>query len=451
MQDLTTGSLSRHLLKTTSMMLVGMTLQTLYVLVDLYWVGHLGTAAVTAAGIGGNVAFIVLAASQALGVGTTSLIAQAAGRRDHDEATHVYGQSQLLAFVVGALFFVAATALRDSYVNQLAADAETGALAHDFLMWFIPAMALQFPLVSMGSALRGTGRFGPGMWVQGVAVVLNMILSPVFMFGWGPASPMGIAGAALGTFVSVAAGTLAMACYFLPHGAYLRFAAVRWKLDLSRWRAILRIGIPAGAEFAFLAIYIVVVYSVTRPFGAAAQAGFGIGMRILQSGFLPVVALGFAVGPVAGQNFGAGKIDRVRATFYDAARMAAGAMVIFALVAHFAPGPLLRPFTSDPGVIATGTDYLRITSWSFALSGVIFVVSSLFQAIGNSVPPLIASAARTTTMIALLVVLADADGFKLKWIWWLSVLTILLQLGLNLWFLKREYRGRLALPPSGTA
>jgi putative MATE family efflux protein len=451
MQDLTTGSLSRHLLSTTSMMLVGMTLQTLYVLVDLYWVGHLGTAAVTAAGIGGNVAFIVLAASQALGVGTTSLIAQAAGRQDHHEATHVYGQSQLLAFVVGALFFIAATAAADRYVTQLAADAETAGLTHDFLRWFIPAMALQFPLVSMGSALRGTGRFGPGMWVQGGAVVLNMILSPVLIFGWGPASPLGIAGAAMGTFLAIAAGTIAMACYFLPRDAYLRFAAVRWTLDLPRWRAILKIGLPAGAEFAFLAAYIVVVYSVTRPFGAEAQAGFGIGMRILQSGFLPVVALGFAVGPVAGQNFGAGKIDRVRATFYDAARMAAGVMVIFALVAHFAPMPLLRPFSSDEGVLAMGAQYLQITSWSFAASGVIFVVSSLFQAIGNSVPPLIASATRTTLMIVLLLLLADADGFKMAWIWWLSVISVLLQLGLNLWFLKREYRNRLAWPPGGTA
>ena len=451
MKDLTTGSLPGHLLKTTSMMLVGMALQTLYVLVDLYWVGHVGTAAVTAAGIGGNVAFIVLAASQALGVGTTSLIAQAAGRKDHDEATHVYGQSQLLAFVVGGLFFAVSTALRDSYVSQMAADAETAGLAHDFLMWFIPAMALQFPLVSMGSALRGTGRFGPGMWVQGGAVAVNMILSPILMFGWGLGAPMGIAGAALGTFVSVAAGTIAMACYFLPRDAYLRFAAVRWKVDLSRWRAILRIGIPAGSEFAFLASYIVVVYSVTRPFGAAAQAGFGIGMRILQSAFLPVVALGFAVGPVAGQNFGAGKIDRVRATFTHASRIAAGAMLIFALVVQFSPMPLLRPFSSDEGVLATGAEYLQTTSWSFVASGIIFVVSSFFQALGNSVPPLIASATRTAIMIVLLLLLSNADGFRLAWIWWLSVATILLQLGLNLWFLKREYRTRLALPPMGTA
>jgi Na+-driven multidrug efflux pump len=97
MQDLTTGPISRHLLRTTAMMLVGMVMQTLYVLVDLYWVGHLGTEAIAAAGVGGNLTFLVLAGSQALGVGTTSLIAQAVGRKHHDEAVHVYGQSQLLA------------------------------------------------------------------------------------------------------------------------------------------------------------------------------------------------------------------------------------------------------------------------------------------------------------------------------------------------------------------
>jgi putative MATE family efflux protein len=340
------------------------------------------------------------------------------------------------------------TATRDNDVNQRAADATTAALAHDFLVWFLPAMALQFLLVSMGSALRGTGRFGPGMSVQAGSVALNMILSPIFMFGWGPGEPMGIAGAALGTFVSVAVGTIAMAGYFLPSTAYLRFAAVKWKLDLSRWFAILKIGIPAGAEFAFLAAYVVVVYSVTRPFGAAAQAGFGIGMRILQSGFLPVVALGFSVGPVAGQNFGAGKIDRVRATFYDAARMAAGAMLIFALFAHFNPTPLLRPFSSDPVVLAAGAEYLRTTSWSFVASGLIFVVSSFFQGLGNSVPPLIASATRTVVMIVTLIVISRWQGFSMAWIWWLSVATILIQLSMNLWFLRREYRGRLALPIS---
>jgi Na+-driven multidrug efflux pump len=283
------------------------------------------------------------------------------------------------------------------------------------------------------------------MWVQGGSVALNMILSPIFMFGWGPWEPMGIAGAAMGTFVAVAAASVAMAAYFLPTNAYLRLSDVRWTPDFARWRAILKIGIPAGAEFAFLAAYVMVVFAVTRPFGAAAQAGFGIGMRVLQSGFLPVVALGFAVGPVAGQNFGAGKVDRVRATFRDAAGMAAGAMFVFALVAHFFPAPLINPFSSDPLVIATGVAYLRIVSWSFVASGVTFVISSLFQALGNSVPPLIAAAVRTTLQVGPLLVMARLPKFGLTWIWWLSVAAVTIQVALNLWFLRREFRTRLAV------
>ena len=155
MKDLTTGSLSRHLLNTTAMMLVGMVLQTLYVLVDLYWVGHLGTTAVTAAGIGGNVAFIVLAATQALGVGTTSLIAQAAGRKDPLEATHVFGQSQLMAVFIGTAFFLVSLVARDSYVTLLAADAATAAMAHEFLRFFLPRRAAPIETSGNWSAIAG--------------------------------------------------------------------------------------------------------------------------------------------------------------------------------------------------------------------------------------------------------------------------------------------------------
>ena len=107
MQDLTTGSLTGHLLKTTSFMLVSMVFQTLYVLIDLYWVGRLGTDAVAAVGLSGNLMFIVLAATQMLGVGTTTLVSHAAGARDSARANLVFNQSQVLSLVVGVLCFCA--------------------------------------------------------------------------------------------------------------------------------------------------------------------------------------------------------------------------------------------------------------------------------------------------------------------------------------------------------
>jgi putative MATE family efflux protein len=425
-------------------MLVGMVLQTLYVLVDLYWVGRLGTEAVAAVGVGGNVTFIVLAASQALGIGTTTLIAQAVGRKDQADAQATFAQSVLLSSVCAVFFLAITWTTRGAYVSALASDPATAALAHDFLDWFLPAMALQFGLVGMGAALRGTGRFQPGMYVHAATVVVNLALAPVLVFGWGPIPALGVAGTSLATFISVVVGMLALVAYFVRWDGYLRVSTLTLRPDVSRWMAMLRIGVPAGTEFVLLACYLLVVYAVTRPFGAAAQAGFSIGMRVLQSGFLPVVALGMAVGPVAGQNFGAGHHHRVRATFRDAAGLAGGGMLIFSLVAHFAPEVLLAPFSDDPLVLVTGAEYLRIVSWSFVGSGLIFVTASLFQAIGNSVPPLIASGARTTLTIGGVLLMTRMPGFALRWVWWVSVAAVAVQVALNLWFLRREFRGRLA-------
>src|SRR3954469_19795413 len=184
MQDLTSGPLIRHLLKTTSFMLVTMIFQTLYFLIDLYWVGRLGTHAVAAVGIAGNLTFIVLALTQMLGVGTTTVISHAIGRKDHLEAHRLFNQSQVLAMTTGAIFFVIGMAGRSWYARAMGADPETSALAAAYLLWFIPAMGLQFALVAMGAALRGVGNFKPGMVVGTVTVIINMILAPFLIFGW---------------------------------------------------------------------------------------------------------------------------------------------------------------------------------------------------------------------------------------------------------------------------
>jgi putative MATE family efflux protein len=442
-QDLTTGSLTGHLLKTTSYMLVSMVFQTLYVLIDLYWVGRLGTDAVAAVGLSGNLMFIVLAATQMLGVGTTTLVAHACGARDQARANLIFNQSQILSLVVGGIFLVAAMATRDVYASSLSADEATRRLTAEYLLWFIPALALQFGLIAMGSALRGTGNFRPGMVVQTATVILNIVLAPVLIFGWGTGIALGVAGAALATLIAIAIGVVWMILYFLPADAYLRFSFHDWTPRLALWRDMLKIGLPAGAEFAFMAVYLMLVYAVSRPFGAAAQAGFGIGMRIIQACFLPVVALGFAVSPVAGQNFGARQPERVRQTFRTGAALAAAAMLVLAAVVWIAAGPMVGVFSSDPQVIAVGEEYLHIIAFNFVASGIVFVSSSMFQAMGNTIPSLITSAARIVIVAVPVLMLAQAPGFSLRWIWYISASAVGVQLAMNLWLLQREFRLRL--------
>jgi putative MATE family efflux protein len=444
MHDLTKGSIARSLLQTASFMLVGMVFQTAYFLVDLYFVGKLGKTAVAAVSLSGNLMFLVLALTQMLGVGTTALIAHATGRKDRADARLIFNQAQVLSMVVGVAFFVIMMALLGRFARGQSADPETARLAAEYLTWFIPSLAAQFAMVATASALRGIGDFKPGMIVQSATVVLNIVLAPTLMFGWGTGRPMGVAGTALASFVSVVVGVVALVWYVVRRPGYLELARSEWRPRLALWGRMLKIGLPAGAEFALMGAYMFAVYAITRGFGAAAQAGFGIGLRLIQAGFMPVVALGFSVSPVAGQNFGARLPDRVRGTFRVAAVMAVAAMAALFVICRLWPEALVRIFNDDPGVVAVGAEYLVIVAWNFIPSGIVFVSSSMFQAMGNTVPPLVSSFVRTCMATIPAVALSHTAGFSLRWIWYIAAISVLLHMTLNLLFLRREYRRKLS-------
>ncbi|HEX5870415.1 MAG TPA: MATE family efflux transporter [Longimicrobium sp.] len=447
MKDLTTGPVSRHLLATTGFMLVMMVFQTLYFLIDLYWVGRLGTAAVAGVSIAGQLSFIVLALGQMLGVGATTLISHASGRRDAEEAGHLFNQALGLSLATALLFLVVGLAGLDAYTRSMAADAATAQAARAYLAWFIPAMALQFPLGVMSAALRGTGQFRAPMIVSTVSVTANMVLAPFLIFGWGTGRPLGVAGAAISSLVSIVIALAWLSAYFVGPAAWLRFSRADVWPRLAAWRRLLGIGLPAGFEFAMMALYQAVVYTLARPFGAAEQAGFGIGMRVIQATFMPVVALGFAVAPVAGQNVGARIPERVRAVFRDAAVMATGAMLVLTVAVHLWARGMVQFFSADPAVVQAGTVYLQIISWNFVASGMVFVASSMFHALGNTIPSLLASTLRMAIVIVPSILLSRLAGFQMTWIWILSAATVWLQLGLSLALLRREFTRRLGPAP----
>jgi putative MATE family efflux protein len=440
MEDLTTGSLSRHLLRTASFMLVTMLSQTLYLLVDLYWVGHLGKEAVAAVGLAANLSFVVLALTQVLGVGTTTLIAHAAGARDRERAREIFHQSLWLAAVSAIVYVVLSQAGRGAYTRALAADRLTAELADEYLLWFNVALALQFLMATMAAALRGTGAFRAPMIVQVVTVVINMVLAPVLIFGWVFGVRVGVTGAAIASVVAIAVGIAWLLREFLREEAFLRLRVSEAGPKPALWRPLIAIGLPAGAEFGLTAIFMFVVYAVTRPFGAAAQAGFGIGLRLVQSMFLPVVALGFSVAPVAGQNVGAGRFDRVRQTLRAGIGLSVALMIVVGIALQFLAATLVGAFSPDPGVIAVGTDYLRIVGCGFAASGIVFVTSSLFQALGRTLPPLLTSTVRNAAVLGPVLWLAARPGFDLRVIWYLSLVAVVVHAAANWLLVQRQIR-----------
>jgi Na+-driven multidrug efflux pump len=213
-------------------------------------------------------------------------------------------------------------------------------------------------------------------------------------------------------------------------------------------RRILNVGLPAGGEFLMMFVIIGVIYWVIRSFGPAAQAGFGIGGRVMQALFLPVMALAFAAPAVAGQNFGARKYARVRETFRAAALLSAALMFVVTLVCQLRPQVFIEFFSRQPEVVEVGAAYLRIISWNFVATGLIFTCSGLFQALGNTWPSLASSGSRLVTFVLPAVVLSTLPNFSLKEVWYLSVATVTLQAITSLALLQREFRRKLGTPPA---
>jgi putative MATE family efflux protein len=451
MKDLTKGPVSGHILQLSLFIAMSTTFQTLYFLADLYFVGKLGKEAIAGVALGGNLMMLVLALTQSLGVGATSLIAQAMGGQDQRRAERLFNQALVMSNLVGLTFGAAVFSLRHAYCRWLAADATTAALGIQYLDWFVPALFLQFPLVAMGAVLRGVGDMKVPTAIQIATVVINIVLAPTLMFGWITGRPLGVAGAGLASLAAIAVGCVAFTLYFQRPASPMRFRAADWRPHPKMWWEMLRIGLPAGGEFGLMFVYMVLVYDILRPFGAAAQAGFGIGLRVMQSLFLPAVAIAFATAPVAGQNFGARLGTRVRESFYAAAGMAAAVMLVLTLLCHIAPDALIRVFNRDPAVVSYGAEYLRIISWNFVASGVVFVSSSVFQGMGNTLPPLASSLTRLLLFAIPAYALASHPGFQMRHVWYVSLAAVGVQTGVNLWLLHREFDRRLDFPPLAAA
>jgi len=443
LKDLTEGPVVKHVVQLAAFIAMSTAFQTLYFLADLYFVGRLGKEAIAGVGLAGNLMFLVLALTQSLGVGATSLIAQALGAKDKPRAERVFNQALSLSTLTGIGFGVVVFALRGWYAAWLAADAATAAAGLAYLNWFIPALFLQFPMIAMGAALRGMGDMKIPTLIQVTTVVINIVLAPTLMFGWLTGRPLGVAGTAIASLVAVGFGCAAFTAYFRRPASPIRFRRQDWVPEFASWGRILKIGLPAGGEFALVSVYMVIVYSVIRPFGAAAQAGFGIGIRLVQSLFLPVVAIAFATAPVVGQNYGARLGERVRQAFYTAAGMSVAVMVVLIALCHISPAAMVRIFNRDAEVVAVGSEYLRIISWNFVASGLVFVSSSVFQGIGNTLPALASSFLRLLLFALPTFLIAGRPDFELKQVWYLSVASVTLQLFFNMWLLHRELGRRL--------
>lgn len=448
--DLTEGPVRRHLLRMAGFMFVGLLINNVYALIDLHWAGRLGPAAVASISLANTLLIAVMALNQVLSVGTVALVSAAAGRQDRAEVRRLFNQSFAMAVLTAAMFLVGMSFARVPFADALAGDADTARLTAKVLIWYLPAMAMMFPMMTLAAALRSVGDVRSAARVQIGSVLLNILLSPILIFGWGTGWALGAPGAGLASLLAVSIGCAALVSRVAFQLKHFQPGATTWKPEAATWARIARIGLPAGAEFGMMAVYFAFAMAVLQPFGSEAQAAFGIGMRWMQLGVMGGLALSFAAAAVAGQNFGAGRGDRVRETVRQAATIGLMLSGLFCGAYLAMPTTLIGFFTEDPEVLAIGVEMLNIVSWNLLASAMVFVMSGTFSGLGHTVQPLAASVVRYIIVIGVTLAMIAAGLFKIRMIWELQLVATLIQVGLNAWMLQRLLRRLFPVAPGAS-
>jgi putative MATE family efflux protein len=443
MKDLTRGSIVSHILTMAPPIVAGMITIMICQLVDLYFVAEVSEAAVAGVAAAGNAGFLINGFMQVLGVGTVALMSHAVGRKDRDDASLIFNQAIVLSVLFGLLTLVVGALLARPYMRSVAADEATVEAGTTFLLWVMPALALQFVTQVMGAGLRATGIVRPTMLVQVFAVLINIALAPVLIAGWGTGHAFGVAGAGLASSIAVLIAALMLLAYFHRFERYVGFEPAQWRPQFGQWKRIVNVGLPAGGEFAIIFAWMGVIYYVLRDFGAAAQAGFGIGTRVLGLIQMPALAVALAAAPIVGQNFGAGNGERVRETFVKALAIATVIMVGFTILAQWKAGLLLAGFSEDREAIAVAVQFLQLVSLNLVVQGITFTCNATFQGLGNTKPVLLSSGSRLLFYAVPAIWLSTRPGFAIEQVWYLSIATTTLQAGLSLWLLRREFGKRL--------
>jgi putative MATE family efflux protein len=333
----------------------------------------------------------------------------------------------VLSVICAVITLLLGYAFSKPYLALITADDASLSEGLIFLFWFLPGMALQFPMMAMSSSLRATGIVKPAMMIQVLTLLLNIILAPMLIAGWGPGPTLGVLGAGLASSISITVGIVLLTLYFFKLEQYVSFERSLWRPRFDIWRKIFDIGLPAGGEMAILFLYFSIVYWLIQDFGSPAQAGFSIGGRIMQSIFMPAMAIAFAIGPIIGQNFGACLGDRVRHTFNKGILLSTIIMVLITAILQLRPELLVTFFTDDEEVLAVGATFLKLISLNFIAQGIVFTCSGVFQGLGNTRPALLSSVVRLGIFIPIAVYLKYQPGFTIEQVWYVSIFSVTVQ------------------------
>lgn len=391
---LTEGSVGRHLVKMTVPMLLGISTMMAQGLIDAWFLGKVGDAALAAFSFGFPILMIITSVAIGLGAGTSSVVARAIGADDHRRARRLATDSLLLSFIITAAMALLGVLTINPLFSLLGAPADMIPMIRTFMT--ILYTGVPFLVVGMvgTSSMRATGdTVLPGKIMIGGAV-LNVILDPIFIFGVGPIPAMGLNGAATAALLArgvMFLGTLYFLVYRLdlvsfkkPHPAELK----------QSWKDILHVGLPAAGTNAIIPVAMTLITAMIARYGPEAVAGFGVASRIESLVLVVFYALSSVIGPFVGQNLSAGKEQRILESLRLCAIFSMAIALAIAILLALGSGYLPTLFSENPDVNNVTRLFLLIAPVSYGAYGIVMVMNASFNGLGKPMPAVYISVTR---------------------------------------------------------
>jgi len=443
-RDLTRGSLHRATWYLAPAMVLELGVLNVAQVLDAYWVGRLGPAALAAVTISTTMRWVLNSLANGLGTGGMAIVARWIGARNEEAAAHAAGQTLLLALGASLLLGVLGLAVSEPLLILMGADAAVLPLGLAYLRVALGGVSTLVLSLVINAMLRGAGEARLSMRVLVLSTATTVLLEPVLIFGLGPLPPLGVVGSAWAFVLGYGAGLILQIILLLQGRTRLAIQLRHLRPDLPLMAQIAGIALPSTVQTTLRSSSRLAILALVGLYGTFATAGYGVANRLLLIALIPCFGLGNAASTLVGQNLGAGQPERSERSAWWVSAYVAGYMAIAAgLLTLLAPS-LIALFDPTPEVVALGAGCLRVVAWSEVASAVGVVLARSFDGAGNTVPAMVINLVSLWgfEVVAALGLLRWL-GWSVTGIWWGRVLANLANgLLFVLWFRRGRWKQR---------
>jgi len=388
-QDYTTGSLNRAILLLAVPMVLEMVLESLFAVVDVFWVGRLGANAVATVGLTESMLSLVFSVAFGLSLSTTAMVARRIGEKDPEGAAVAGVQAIALGLFVSLAIGVPCFLFAPDLLRLMGATPEIIVTGSGYTRICLGGSFAVLLLFLNNAIFRGAGDAAIAMRLLWVSNIINLILDPCLIFGWGPFPRLGVTGAALATLTGRSIGVLYQFYRLMRGTERFRILKSQIRLQFDVLLRLMRVSLTGILQFAIAHTSWIGLVRIVSIFGSAALAGYTIAIRIVVFVILPSWGLSNAAATLVGQNLGAGHPERAekavwRTGFYNVIFLGSVGVIFI-----FFSEPIVRLFTHDPAVVPLGAACLRIVSYGNLGYAYFMVMMQAFNGAGDTITPTI--------------------------------------------------------------